>query len=73
MAQPAIQQGTNLAKNLISAENNGPQKPFRYSNKGSMAIIGKYRAVVDMPKPQIHMNGFFAWFVWLFIWMFREA
>jgi len=32
-----------------------------------MAIIGKYKAVVDMPKPRMHMNGFFAWFIWLFI------
>jgi NADH dehydrogenase len=67
MAQPAIQQGINLAKNLILMEKNRAQKPFKYSDKGSMAIIGKYKAVVDMPKPRIHMNGFFAWFIWLFI------
>jgi NADH dehydrogenase len=67
MAQVAIQQGTNLAKNLILIENNDSQKPFKYFDKGSMAIIGNYKAVVEMPKPRIHMNGFFAWFIWLFI------
>jgi len=67
MAQPAIQQGINLAKNLISIENSRAPKPFNYFDKGSMAIIGKYKAVVDMPKPRMHMNGFFAWFIWLFI------
>jgi NADH dehydrogenase len=67
MAQVAIQQGANLAKNLILIENNEPQKPFKYFDKGSMAIIGNYKAVVEMPKPRMNMSGFFAWFIWLFI------
>jgi NADH dehydrogenase len=67
MAQVAIQQGTNLAKNLILKANNSLPKPFKYFDKGSMAIIGNYKAVVEMPKPRIHMKGFFAWFIWLFI------
>ncbi|WP_259065828.1 NAD(P)/FAD-dependent oxidoreductase [Mucilaginibacter sp. X4EP1] len=67
MAQPAIQQGANLAKNLILLANNGVPKPFKYADKGSMAIIGKYKAVVEMAKPRMNMNGFFAWFIWLFV------
>lgn len=67
MAQPAIQQGIHLAKNLISIQNSHAPKPFNYFDKGSMAIIGKYKAVVDVPRPRMHMNGFFAWFIWLFI------
>jgi len=67
MAQVAIQQGTNLARNLIFLANQGPQKPFKYFDKGSMAIIGIHKAVVDLPKPKINVNGFFAWFIWLFI------
>jgi NADH:ubiquinone reductase (H+-translocating) len=67
MAQPAIQQGTNLARNLISLANGGQQKPFKYFDKGSMAIIGIHKAVVDMPKPKITVTGFFAWLIWLFI------
>jgi NADH dehydrogenase len=32
-----------------------------------MAIIGKNKAVVDIPSPKLHFNGFFAWLIWLFI------
>jgi NADH dehydrogenase len=67
VAQPAIQQGKNLAKNFVSMLNNKPLKAFSYYDKGSMAIIGKNKAVVDIPKPKMHFNGFFAWLVWLFI------
>jgi len=64
LAQVAIQQGRLLAENLKRLEANKPTKRFAYHNKGSMAIISKYRAVVDLPKG--FFNGFFAWFVWLF-------
>jgi len=67
MAQPAMQQGTHLAKNLISIANGGQQLPFRYFDKGSMAIIGIGKAVADLPKPSINLNGLFAWLAWLFI------
>lgn len=67
VAQVAIQQGKNLAKNFINMLNNKPLKSFEYKDKGSMAIIGKNKAVVDLPKPKMHFNGFFAWMVWLFI------
>jgi len=65
LAQTAIQQGRSLAENLNRLEANKSTKPFAYRNKGSMAIISKYRAVVDLPKGFLH--GFFAWFVWLFV------
>ncbi len=32
-----------------------------------MAIIGSNKAVVDLPKPKVHLNGFIAWLAWLFI------
>lgn len=65
LAQVAIQQGQLLAKNLKNIYHNQPLKPFGYNDKGSMAIIAKYKAVVDLPK--FFFKGFFAWFVWLFI------
>jgi NADH dehydrogenase len=65
LAQTAIQQGRLLAENLKRMEENKSTKPFTYRNKGSMAIISKYRAVVDLPKG--FFNGFPAWFVWLFV------
>lgn len=67
VAQVAIQQGKNLAKNFINILRNKPLEAFKYKDKGSMAIIGKNKAVVDLPKPKMHFNGFFAWMVWLFI------
>ncbi|MGQ8867512.1 NAD(P)/FAD-dependent oxidoreductase [Myroides sp. TSA_177.3] len=65
MAQPAIQQGQLLATNLIQLRDGKPLKKFTYNDKGSMATIGRNKAVVDLPK--FHFSGFFAWFVWMFV------
>lgn len=67
LAQVAIQHGLNLAKNLQFMAEGKTLKPFVYKDKGTMAIIGKNKAVVDIPKPHLHMNGFIAWLAWLFI------
>ena len=67
VAQVAIQQGVNLAKNLKLLAKNKKMKAFEYNDKGSMAIIGRNKAVVDLPNPKLHFNGFFAWLIWLFI------
>ncbi|MEZ7500288.1 NAD(P)/FAD-dependent oxidoreductase [Flavobacterium sp. Arc3] len=67
VAQVAIQQGLNLAENFKLLIRNKPMVPFKYNDKGSMAIIGKNKAVVDLPKPKLHFKGFFAWAIWLFI------
>lgn len=68
MAQPAMQQGNLLAENLVKLKNKQPMKTFVYNDKGSMATIGRNLAVVDLPK--YHFNGFFAWFVWMFVHLF---
>lgn len=65
LAQVAIQQGKLLGENLKRLEDNQPLKPFAYNDKGSMAIIAKYKAVADLPK--LFFKGLFAWLVWLFI------
>lgn len=62
MAQPAIQQAANLAKNLNHGEFS---RSFKYYDKGSMATIGKNRAVADLKG--FSFSGFFAWLTWLFI------
>ncbi|TRW24269.1 NAD(P)/FAD-dependent oxidoreductase [Flavobacterium zepuense] len=67
VAQVAIQQGKHLAKNFKRMVKNQPLTPFKYHDKGSMAIIGKNKAVVDLPKPKLHFKGFLAWLMWLFI------
>jgi NADH dehydrogenase len=65
VAQVAIQQAANLAKNFKAELKNKEWKPFRYKDLGSMATVGKSMAVVDLPFVSFH--GFFAWFVWLFV------
>jgi NADH dehydrogenase len=71
LAQVAMQQGKLLAKNLAAMSSQEEMKPFAYNNKGSMAIISKYRAVVDLPK--FSFTGYFAWLTWLMIHIFPLA
>jgi NADH:ubiquinone reductase (H+-translocating) len=66
IAQPAIQQGKHLAKNLERLFHNRPLKPFSYLDKGTLAIIGRSRAVADLPG-NIHISGFLAWMTWLVV------
>lgn len=68
----AEQQGINLAKNLVAIANNSLEdlKPFIYNDKGTMAIIGKSRAVADLTFPKTTLTGWLAWFAWLFIHLF---
>lgn len=61
VAQVAIQQAKNLAYNL----NKDEEKPFAYKDKGSMATVGRNRAVVDLDK--LFFSGFIAWLTWMFI------
>ncbi|NJB70479.1 NADH dehydrogenase [Saonia flava] len=68
MAQPAIQQGKCLGDNLVRLLEEKPMKPFEYKDKGSMATIGRNKAVVDLPN--FKFQGVFAWFVWMFVHLF---
>lgn len=68
MAQPALQQGKLLGENIIRLLRKQKMKPFEYNDKGSMATIGRNKAVVDLPK--YHFHGVFAWFVWMFVHLF---
>ena len=67
LSKLAIQQGLILCKNFKSINQNKPLIPFVYKDKGAMAIIGKNKAVVDLPSPKLHFKGFFAWIIWLFV------
>lgn len=68
MAQPALQQGKLLGQNLIKLVQKKKMQPFKYNDKGSMATIGRNKAVVDLPN--YHFHGVFAWFVWMFVHLF---
>ena len=68
VAQVAIQQAKNLAKNLKKineGEGDNSLTPFKYNNLGSMATIGRNKAVVEIGK--FHSQGFFAWILWLIV------
>lgn len=65
VAQPAIQQGKHLGKNFKKLIAQKSLEPFSYFDKGTMATIGRNKAVVDMGK--LRFGGFIAWFVWMFI------
>ena len=66
VAQPAIQEGRYAAKVILARLAGKPAPPpFRYFNKGDMAVIGRAAAVANIFG--VHISGFFAWLVWLFI------
>jgi NADH dehydrogenase len=61
----AMQQGRHAARNIVAMIESRKQKPFRYWDKGSMATIGRNKAVADLNF--IHLSGKPAWLVWLFV------
>ena len=62
VAPVAIQQGAALAKNIERLVKGEPTEPFKYLDKGSLATIGRNKAVADLGK--LHFQGFFAWLLW---------
>lgn len=65
VAQPAIQQGKHLAKNFKRMAKNKKLEAFSYFDKGTMATIGRNKAVADIGK--VTIGGFVAWFMWMFV------
>lgn len=65
VAQPAIQQGRLLARNISASLKGKKMKPFEYKDKGSLATIGRSRAVADLPHWKT--QGTLAWFIWLIV------
>lgn len=65
LANVAINQGKNLAQNLIKLKKGKEQVEYEYKDLGSMATVGKHKAVVDLPFLKFH--GYIAWFFWMFL------
>ncbi|MDD4033367.1 MAG: NAD(P)/FAD-dependent oxidoreductase [Bacteroidales bacterium] len=65
LANVAIHQAKLLASNLKCLIQNKNTVDFEYKDLGSMATIGKFKAVADFPF--LHIHGYFAWFVWMFL------
>ena len=68
LAQVAMQQGRLLGKNLLALQKKESLVAFAYHDKGSMATVGRNRAVVDLPRWKF--QGAFAWLVWMFVHIF---
>ena len=66
VAQAAIQQGRYVGR-LIARELKGrePKRPFRYFDKGNMAVVGKNFAILESGR--LRMSGFLTWLVWVFL------
>ena len=65
IAQPAMQEGVQAARNALLHLKGEPTKPFRYFDKGIMATIGRAAAVARVGR--FEFGGFFAWLLWVFI------
>ncbi len=72
VAQPAIQQAKNLAKNFIRSggdvSKKSTWKSFKYKDYGTMATVGRNKALVQLPKTSF--KGFFAWLTWLLVHLY---
>ncbi|OYY23441.1 MAG: hypothetical protein B7Y15_06485 [Bacteroidetes bacterium 24-39-8] len=70
LASVAIDQAVNLSNNFLRLPKNKSLVPFKYTNKGSMATVGRNKAVVDLAKPFVSFHGFFAWLIWMTLHLF---
>lgn len=64
----AMQMGTATAKNILADQKDQPRKNFKYVDKGSMATIGRSKAIAHVAG--LKMKGFIAWVFWLFLHVF---
>ncbi len=68
VAPVAMQQGRFVAKQILRAHKGETLQPFKYLDKGSMATIGRHKAVVEVK--HFRMAGAPAWFAWLWLHLF---
>lgn len=66
LAQPAIQMGKHVGRQIIAAAQGRPLRPFSYRDPGIMAIVGRAEAVVQLRNGST-MRGLVAWLVWIFV------
>lgn len=71
LASVAMQQGQHLARNIVALTRGEPPKPFRYVDRGAMAIIGRSEATADLTTPPRTVTGRTAWAMWLFVHLFQ--
>lgn len=64
----AMQMGEQTAKNILAEIEGNPRKPFEYNDKGTMATIGRSKAIAEVGR--FKFRGFIAWLMWLFLHVF---
>lgn len=69
LAQVAIQQGNNLARNILRWQAGKEPRPFAYYDMGNMATIGRNKAVAELYN-KLHLKGFLGWFIWMSVHLF---
>ena len=67
VAPVAIQQGELLSKNIMRKLNGTPLQAFKYFDKGSMATVGRNKAVEDFPRGKVKLGGFIAFIAWMIV------
>ncbi|HKE24569.1 MAG TPA: hypothetical protein VKB88_19540 [Bryobacteraceae bacterium] len=65
VAPVAMQEGRYVARSIVKRLRGEKTKPFHYFDKGTLATIGRHRAVADFGR--LHVWGFPAWFLWVFV------
>lgn len=71
LASVAIDQAKNLAVNFKRiVKPNKIWKPYKYFNKGTMATVGRKKAVVELAKPRMNLYGTIAWLIWMTLHLF---
>jgi NADH dehydrogenase len=65
LAPAAMQMGRFAARQIVLSVGGRPREEFHYLDKGTLATIGRSKAVADLGK--LHFSGYFAWLAWLFV------
>ncbi len=68
VAQVTLQQSRHIANNLLALIEGKQLQPFKYNDRGSMATIGRNKAVADLGR--FKTQGFRAWLLWCFVHLF---
>jgi NADH dehydrogenase len=68
VAPAAIQEGRHAADQVLASIEGRSREPFHYRDRGTLATIGRARAVADLPRAQF--SGWFAWMAWLMVHVF---
>ncbi len=70
LASVAVAQAKTLATNFKRVAEDKTMQPFHYINKGNLATVGRNKAVVDLARPKLSFQGFFAWLIWMTLHLF---